>query len=148
MAATRALLTRALLMVSRLPARAALQVLLSARLRPAPTPVVCGDGLLAGSEGCDDGNTEDGDGCSAFCTLEPLGVCDSDYHLELDACVSDTRACTMEPGLDEGVTAASQRWAGSSYGACNAQSCATGYSLGFVSSFPSFELRTICQPPN
>jgi hypothetical protein len=52
----------------------------------------------------------------------------------------------MESGLDEGVTSATQRWTtGSSYGACNAQACATGYSIGFVSSFPSFELRTICQ---
>jgi hypothetical protein len=53
----------------------------------------------------------------------------------------------MEPGLDEGVTSATQRWTGSAYGACNAQTCATGYSLGFITSFPSFELRSICQPP-
>jgi hypothetical protein len=51
----------------------------------------------------------------------------------------------MEPGLDEGVTSATQRWTGSAYGACSAQTCATGYSLGFSISFPSGALRTICQ---
>jgi hypothetical protein len=83
--------------------------------------------------------------CSNYSCTPTL--CLGDYHLELGACVSDTRACTMEPGLDEGVTSATQRWTGSAYGACNAQTCATGYSLGFITSFPSFELRSICQPP-
>ena len=31
---------------------------------------VCGDGILQGGEFCDDGNTTDGDGCSALCGLE------------------------------------------------------------------------------
>jgi cysteine-rich repeat protein len=31
---------------------------------------VCGDGLVAGDEQCDDGNADPGDGCSADCTLE------------------------------------------------------------------------------
>lgn len=31
---------------------------------------VCGDGLVAGTEQCDDGNTTANDGCSATCTLE------------------------------------------------------------------------------
>lgn len=31
---------------------------------------VCGDGKRAGSEECDDGNLEDGDGCSQQCTVE------------------------------------------------------------------------------
>jgi hypothetical protein len=72
-------------------------------------------------------------------------LCLGDYHLELGACVSDTRSCTMEAGLDAGVLTASQRWNGSAYGSCSAQTCALGYSLGFITSFPSFELRTICQ---
>jgi cysteine-rich repeat protein len=39
---------------------------------PAP---VCGDGVLdlVRDEQCDDGNTADGDGCSAACLLEPVG---------------------------------------------------------------------------
>jgi cysteine-rich repeat protein len=36
-------------------------------------PPVCGDGLLDSTEACDDGNTEDGDGCSAECTLPVCG---------------------------------------------------------------------------
>jgi len=31
---------------------------------------ICGDGILACAEECDDGNTDDGDGCSAVCLLE------------------------------------------------------------------------------
>jgi formylglycine-generating enzyme len=34
----------------------------------APTP--CGDGTTAGDEACDDGNEQDGDGCSGSCLLE------------------------------------------------------------------------------
>jgi cysteine-rich repeat protein len=34
---------------------------------------VCGDGLLGGAETCDDGNQNDGDGCSALCQQEPRG---------------------------------------------------------------------------
>ncbi len=36
------------------------------------TPV-CGNGVVEGSEQCDDGNTVDGDGCSATCTTEAGG---------------------------------------------------------------------------
>ncbi len=32
--------------------------------------VSCGDGVVGGSEACDDGNTVSGDGCSAVCTIE------------------------------------------------------------------------------
>jgi cysteine-rich repeat protein len=31
----------------------------------------CGDGLISGTETCDDGNTNAGDGCDATCQLEP-----------------------------------------------------------------------------
>ena len=37
----------------------------------------CGDGHLTGSEDCDDGNSEDFDGCSANCTLEAGFICQS-----------------------------------------------------------------------
>ncbi|MFN3200872.1 MAG: DUF4215 domain-containing protein [Bradymonadia bacterium] len=33
-------------------------------------PVVCGDGIIAGAETCEDGNDVDGDGCSAMCQTE------------------------------------------------------------------------------
>jgi cysteine-rich repeat protein len=38
-------------------------------------PPVCGNKLLEGSEGCDDGNLTPGDGCTATCTVEPEHVC-------------------------------------------------------------------------
>lgn len=31
---------------------------------------ICGDGIVRGTEECDDGNTESGDGCSSNCTKE------------------------------------------------------------------------------
>jgi cysteine-rich repeat protein len=36
---------------------------------------VCGNGILEGSEACDDGNTMNGDGCSSSCMIEPGWVC-------------------------------------------------------------------------
>jgi cysteine-rich repeat protein len=39
------------------------------------TPRVCGDGTRAASEACDDGDTDNGDGCSSTCTIEPLFTC-------------------------------------------------------------------------
>jgi cysteine-rich repeat protein len=36
---------------------------------------VCGDGVVEGQEGCDDGNLAFGDGCSKSCTIEPLDTC-------------------------------------------------------------------------
>lgn len=39
---------------------------------PPPAPVAeCGNGILEIGEGCDDGNTISGDGCSASCVVEP-----------------------------------------------------------------------------
>ena len=36
---------------------------------------VCGDQEISGDEQCDDGNREDGDGCSKLCTSEDGGCC-------------------------------------------------------------------------
>lgn len=44
---------------------------------PAPSPEsasVCGNGAKEGVEECDDGNTTDGDGCSAICKTEAAGT--------------------------------------------------------------------------
>lgn len=38
------------------------------------TPSVCGDGIIVGSEECEDGNTDNGDGCTSSCLLE-TGSC-------------------------------------------------------------------------
>lgn len=37
--------------------------------------LVCGDGLVAGEEHCDDGNREGGDGCDGQCRSEAGWVC-------------------------------------------------------------------------
>jgi cysteine-rich repeat protein len=70
---------------------------------------VCGDGRVAGSEQCDDGNTSSGDGCSSTCTNEATSeaVCgngvrdieeacdDGDKNgVDGDKCASD---CTIAP---------------------------------------------------
>ncbi len=44
---------------------------------PAKCVAVCGDGIKFASEECDDGNTLDGDGCSADCRVEKGFACDS-----------------------------------------------------------------------
>ncbi|XP_063074989.1 pappalysin-2 isoform X2 [Engraulis encrasicolus] len=41
----------------------------------------CGDGLLQGTERCDDGNLLDGDGCSKKCTMEPSFNCEGQPSL-------------------------------------------------------------------
>ncbi len=48
-------------------------------------PIVCGDGVIAAGEGCDDDNTTDGDGCSHTCQTE-LGY----------SCTGEPSACTRE----------------------------------------------------
>ncbi|MCA9529215.1 MAG: DUF4215 domain-containing protein, partial [Myxococcales bacterium] len=40
-----------------------------------PCQVRCGDGVLGPAEGCDDGNTDDGDGCDARCRITPGYAC-------------------------------------------------------------------------
>nr|WP_237726584.1 Ig-like domain-containing protein [Corallococcus coralloides] len=37
--------------------------------------VLCGDGVLGGSEACDDGNQRSGDGCNSVCQVEPGYTC-------------------------------------------------------------------------
>jgi len=86
--------------------------------------VVCGDGIIEGTEKCDDGNTNSNDGCSSTCTIErgytcPLvkapcvpdcgdGIltgnepCDPGIAVERSACSANCRwnpgyACTGSP---------------------------------------------------
>lgn len=86
----------------------------------APVPSVCGDGIINGSETCDDSNTVSGDGCSSVCSIEsgytcsgtpsvctliPVvcgdGIingsetCDDNGTVNGDGCSS---VCTIEPG--------------------------------------------------
>lgn len=56
---------------------------------------VCGDGIVEGNEGCDDANTEDGDGCSATCTVETGYECTGvpSVCTDIDECMTQTDNC-------------------------------------------------------
>ncbi len=43
-----------------------------------PVAGACGDGMIAENELCDDNNTDDGDGCSAACAVEPDFACEGE----------------------------------------------------------------------
>ncbi|RYZ02140.1 MAG: hypothetical protein EOO73_32995 [Myxococcales bacterium] len=58
----------------------------------------CGDGTLAAGaepEACDDGNTEEGDGCDAACAVETGWSCDGEPSVctDIDECEADTVSC-------------------------------------------------------
>src|SRR5690606_24777798 len=55
----------------------------------------CGDGIVEGSEGCDDDNTTDGDGCSATCNVEPGYECTGmpSECTDIDECTAGTHNC-------------------------------------------------------
>ncbi|MDD5102785.1 MAG: S-layer homology domain-containing protein [Candidatus Peribacteraceae bacterium] len=53
---------------------------------------VCGNGVKEGTEQCDDGNAEDGDGCSSLCIIVPEPVQHSAIRLDQRAIGTDTVA--------------------------------------------------------
>lgn len=63
--------------------------------------VLCGDGVRGGTEACDDGNENDGDGCSKECTVESGWVClGGDDLVSTDAC--DRGAMVFSDGFESG----------------------------------------------
>ena len=54
----------------------------SGNSQPSVCAAVCGDKILAGTEQCDDGNTQSGDGCSSTCTFEAGWSCSSTKGLD------------------------------------------------------------------
>jgi cysteine-rich repeat protein len=51
----------------------------------------CGNGVVEGSEACDDGNSINGDGCSSRCTIEPCDPkCDDGIACTDDECQVDS----------------------------------------------------------
>jgi len=63
------------------------------------SPVLCGDGNLdEGFEECDDGNTENGDGCSSVCTIELMacgdGILDEPEEQCDDGNIEDGDGCS------------------------------------------------------
>ncbi len=58
---------------------------------------VCGDSVIEGGEGCDDGNTTAGDGCSATCSLETGFQCSGEPSVctDVDECATSTHNCDV-----------------------------------------------------
>ena len=54
-------------------------------------PARCGDGFRVGIEGCDDGNSTNGDGCSAVCAIEEAYTCTDPAPAEPDMCMIKDR---------------------------------------------------------
>lgn len=73
--------------------------------------VVCGDGLVEGVEQCDDGDTSDGDGCSASCTVEDGWTCDDASPSQCTEVVLETRLTLRKVVVNtNGGTAAASDW--------------------------------------
>eukprot|EP01043_Picozoa_sp_COSAG02_P085216 COSAG02_NODE_22902_length_736_cov_1.194662_1_plen_210_part_01 len=76
----------------------------------APVVRICGDGKKASTEGCDDSNLADGDGCSASCQIEPGYVCPINYIQGTSVCkLPDIALVTLAPAsrvisVEEGAT--------------------------------------------
>jgi len=70
---------------------------------------VCGDGVVEGTEACDDGNQQSGDGCQADCTVTPVcgnglieigEACDDGNNSDGDGCSAE---CQVEPFCGDGM---------------------------------------------
>ncbi len=59
----------------------------------ASEPEICGDGVMVGSEACDDGNLDDGDGCNATCTVASCFV--PSTHATVAAGLADAACPTL-----------------------------------------------------
>lgn len=81
---------------------------------------VCGDGSLAATEECDDGNTADGDGCSASCTNEGVPACGDGILQSGEQCddgnADDTDDCKSDCTLPAGGTTSGTATAGDTTG--------------------------------
>jgi Cys-rich repeat protein len=65
---------------------------------------VCGNGVTTGSEGCDDGNLVDGDGCSSSCLIELGEPCTTSPGCESGFCdpAGNICACDADPDCPNG----------------------------------------------
>jgi fibro-slime domain-containing protein len=67
---------------------------------------VCGNGLREVGEACDDGNTDDNDGCSASCVVEPNFVCTNAGEACVPTVVCGDSRLTGGETCDDGNTTA------------------------------------------
>lgn len=62
----------------------------SSQADPAVCVEICGDGIRVTSTiACDDGNTNDGDGCSSSCTVETGWTCKYGSSNHADVCIKN-----------------------------------------------------------
>ena len=61
-------------------------------------PSTCGNGVVEGLESCDDGNTADGDGCSAICRWEPAAALPHALVVDDSASTPPGNDAILEPG--------------------------------------------------
>lgn len=62
---------------------------------------ICGDGIINGTEQCDDGNTAPGDGCSASCRLEPGFACVTQAMVPNSVCHKTTCGDGVKEGFEQ-----------------------------------------------
>lgn len=66
--------------------------------KPSICTTICGDGLIKGSEDCDDGNTINGDGCTSKCKVELGWICKG----------ADGKAISCKPICGDGIRVGEQ----------------------------------------
>jgi cysteine-rich repeat protein len=77
------------------------------------TDIVCGDGTLQGAESCDDGNTDNNDGCSSTCAVESGWNCIGEPSVCTTAvtCSIERLLCYDIIATDENSTTNIDYWA-------------------------------------
>lgn len=93
----------------------------------------CGDGIVAFNEQCDDGNINNGDGCSATCQLENLcgngvqnggEVCDDGNQIPNDGCEND---CTLSSFCPPSAPTPTPTPCAGQFASCNVLPCCVGF---------------------
>lgn len=93
---------------------------------------LCGNGLVDAGESCDDGNTENGDGCSANCDLCGNGLTEAEEECD-DGNMAEDDFCTPEcrlPACGDGFLSASEECEDGTDGctpACTFPACGDGF---------------------
>jgi cysteine-rich repeat protein len=85
-------------------------------------PSVCGNSIIEGSEGCDDGNTVGGDCCSAACAFESVGAAcnDGDACTVIDTCDGAGSCVSGSPlACDDGLFCNGSEFCNSALGCQN-----------------------------
>ncbi len=111
-------------------------------------PEPCGDGVVGGDEECDDGNAEDGDGCTHWCQEEPPGCADSTCSEGEDClnCPTDCGGCTEPGNCGNGYAEGDEEC---DRGDLRHQACSSiGYAPGILgcTSLCTFDV-SLCGPP-